>query len=58
MPKITIDIDLPYDDMPYDDMPEGEALIFEDIIDEDAPEEIVITCPTCGAVMAEDFDED
>tara|TARA_R100000935_G_scaffold18123_2_gene35148 strand:+ start:559 stop:735 length:177 start_codon:yes stop_codon:yes gene_type:complete len=58
MPKITIDIHLPYDDMPEYDMPEDEVLIVEDIIDEDAPEEIVITCPTCGAVMAEDFEED
>ena len=44
--------------MPEYDMPEDEVLIVEDIIDEDAPEEIVITCPTCGAVMAEDFEED
>jgi len=52
MPKVTIDIHLPYDDMPEYDMPEDEVLIVEDVVDEDEPEEISITCPTCGAVMA------
>ena len=62
MPKVTIDIHLPYDDMPeYDmpeyDMPEDEVLIVEDVVDEDEPEEISITCPTCGQVISEDVEE-
>jgi len=57
MPKITIDIHLPYDDMPEYDMPEDEVLIVEDIVDEDVSEEIVITCPTCGQVISEDVEE-
>jgi len=39
-------------------MPEDEVLIVEDVVDEEESEEIVITCPTCGAVMAEDVEED
>jgi len=58
MPKITIDVHLPYDEMPEYEMPEDEVLIVEDIIDENEPEEITITCPTCGAVISEDTEED
>ena len=39
-------------------VPEDEVLIVEDVVDEEESEEIVITCPTCGAVMAEDVEED
>ena len=48
MPKVTIDIHLPYDEMPEYEMPEDEVLIVEDVVDEEESEEIVITCPTCG----------
>ena len=58
MPKVTIDIHLPYDEMPEYEMPEDEVLIVEDVVDEEESEEIVITCPTCGAVKAEDVEED
>ena len=51
MPKVTIDIHLPYDDMPEYEMPEDEVLIVEDVVDEEESEEIVITCPTCGSVI-------
>tara|TARA_R100001143_G_C3263438_1_gene88828 strand:+ start:37 stop:198 length:162 start_codon:yes stop_codon:yes gene_type:complete len=53
MPKITIDVHLPYDDVP--EMSDDEVLVVEDIVDEEADEEIVVTCPTCGAVMATDL---
>ncbi len=58
MPKVTIDIHLPYDEMPEYEMPEDEVLIVEDVVDEEESEEIVITCPTCGAVIAENSEED
>ena len=58
MPKITIDIHLPYDDMPEYEMPEDEVLIVEDIVDEDVSEEIVITCPTCGQVIDVEDEEE
>lgn len=56
MPKVTIDIHLPYDDMPEDEMPEDEVLIVEDISEEEDNGEIVITCPTCGSAI--DVEED
>ena len=57
MPKVTIDIHLPYDDMPEYDMPEDEVLIVEDVDEEEESDEIVITCPTCGQVISEDVEE-
>ena len=58
MPKVTIDIHLPYDEMPEYEMSEDEVLIVEDIDDEEESEEIVITCPTCGSVITADVDEE
>tara|TARA_R110000751_G_scaffold69838_2_gene141668 strand:- start:2430 stop:2606 length:177 start_codon:yes stop_codon:yes gene_type:complete len=57
MPKVTIDIHLPYDEMPEYDMPEDEVLIVEDVDEEEESKEIVITCPTCGQVISEDVEE-
>ena len=57
MPKVTIDIHLPYDDMPEYEMPEDEVLIVEDVDEEEESDEIVITCPTCGQVISEDVEE-
>ena len=58
MPKVTIDIHLPYDDMPEYEMPEDEVLIVEDVDEEEESKEIVITCPTCGQVISEDVEDD
>jgi|TARA_R110000796_G_scaffold8810_1_gene28449 hypothetical protein len=58
MPKVTIDIHLPYDDMPEYEMPEDEVLIVEDVDEEEESDEIVITCPTCGQVISEDIEDD
>ena len=57
MPKVTIDIHLPYDEMPEYEMPEDEVLIVEDVVEEEESKEIVITCPTCGQVISEDVEE-
>jgi|TARA_R110000803_G_scaffold44628_4_gene94372 hypothetical protein len=57
MPKVTIDIHLPYDEMPEYEMPEDEVLIVEDVDEEEESKEIVITCPTCGQVISEDVEE-
>jgi len=57
MPKVTIDIHLPYDEMPEYEMPEDEVLIVEDVDQEEESKEIVITCPTCGQVISEDVEE-
>jgi len=58
MPKVTIDIHLPYDEMPEYEMPEDEVLIVEDVDEEEESDEIVITCPTCGQVISEDIEDD
>ena len=58
MPKVTIDIHLPYDDMPEYEMPEDEVLIVEDISEEEDNGEIVITCPTCGSVIDVEDEEE
>jgi len=58
MPKVTIDIHLPYDDMPEYEMPEDEVLIVEDISEEEDDGEIVITCPTCGSVIDVEDEEE
>tara|TARA_R100001369_G_scaffold11148_1_gene24524 strand:+ start:26 stop:202 length:177 start_codon:yes stop_codon:yes gene_type:complete len=57
MPKVTIDIHLPYDEMPEYEIPEDEVLIVEDVDEEEESNEIVITCPTCGQVISEDVEE-
>jgi|TARA_R110000782_G_scaffold108754_4_gene197468 hypothetical protein len=57
MPKITIDINLPYDDMPEYDMPKDEVLIVEDLEEEEESTEISVTCPTCGKEISEDVEE-
>ena len=57
MPKVTIDIHLPYDEMPEYEIPEDEVLIVEDVDEDEESNEIVITCPTCGQVISEDVEE-
>tara|TARA_R110000796_G_scaffold231055_1_gene348890 strand:+ start:88 stop:249 length:162 start_codon:yes stop_codon:yes gene_type:complete len=53
MPRITIDVQLPYGDMDEDD-----PIVVEDVVDEDVEEEFDITCPTCGAVITEEVEAD
>tara|TARA_B110000858_G_C17394245_1_gene289578 strand:- start:3 stop:170 length:168 start_codon:yes stop_codon:yes gene_type:complete len=55
MPKITIDVDMSYKD--YFLQPD-ESVVIEDVEGEDDIKEIAITCPTCGAVMAEEVEAD
>jgi hypothetical protein len=55
MPKITIDVDIPYKD--YFLQPD-ESVVIEDVESEDVAKEVAITCPTCGAVMAEEVEAD
>tara|TARA_R100001369_G_scaffold40903_4_gene66987 strand:- start:42 stop:209 length:168 start_codon:yes stop_codon:yes gene_type:complete len=55
MPKITIDVDMSYKD--YFLSPE-EGVVIEDVVDDDVAEEIVVTCPTCGAVVTEEVEAD
>ena len=55
MPKITIDVDMSYKD--YLLQPD-ESVVIEDVEGEEAVNEIAITCPTCGAVMAEEVEAD
>ena len=56
MPKITIDVHLPYDDMPVYDVPEDEVIVVDEFITDEDPEEVTITCPTCGAVIEDKED--
>ena len=53
MPRITIDIELPYGDMDHDD-----PIVIEDVVDEEEEEEVAVTCPTCGAVITEEVEAD
>jgi len=57
MPRITIDVELPYED--YFINPE-EDVVIEDVEDEDEDEseEFAVTCPTCGAVITEEVEAD
>ena len=55
MPKITIDVDMSYKD--YFLRPD-EPVVIEDVEDKDTVNEVAITCPTCGAVMAEEVEAD
>tara|TARA_R110000822_G_scaffold38684_3_gene107015 strand:- start:226 stop:390 length:165 start_codon:yes stop_codon:yes gene_type:complete len=54
MPRITIDVELPYGDMDHDD----SIVVIEDVVDEDVEEEVAITCPTCGSVITEEVEAD
>lgn len=53
MPRITIDVELPYGDMDHDD-----PIVIDDVVDEDVEEEVAITCPTCGSVITEEVEAD
>ena len=39
-------------------MPEDEVIVVDEVLTEEDPDEITITCPTCGSVITQDIEED